>query len=144
MAPADLAGVLAPILRGQADYVKGNRLFTGRAWELIPRHRYLGNAALSMLTKVASGYYHVADSQCGYTAISRRALDMIPLDSLWGGYGYCNDILGLLNIYVLRVVDVPVQPVYNVGEVSGLRPGMNSGAKVKLEWNRGPLCGNPA
>ena len=57
-------------LRGEVDYAKANRLFTGRAWELIPRHRYLGNAVLSLLTKIASGYWHVADSQAGYTAIS--------------------------------------------------------------------------
>ena len=51
--------------RGEVDYAKANRLISGRAWELIPRHRYLGNAVLSLLTKIASGYWHVADSQAG-------------------------------------------------------------------------------
>ena len=69
MDPADLEAIAAPVARGEVDYAKANRLFTGQAWELIPRHRYLGNAVLSLLTKIASGYWHVADSQSGYTAI---------------------------------------------------------------------------
>ena len=62
--------------------------FTGEAWTQIPRHRYLGNAFLSLLTKIASGYWHVADSQTGYTAISREALETLPLDKLYKRYGY--------------------------------------------------------
>ena len=61
MDPADLAALVEPVTRGEVDYAKANRLFTGQAWELIPRHRYLGNAVLSFLTKIASGYWHVAD-----------------------------------------------------------------------------------
>ena len=71
MDPADLEALVAPVARGEVDYAKANRLFTGQAWELIPRTRYLGNAVLSMLTKIASGYWHVADSQSGYTAIGK-------------------------------------------------------------------------
>ena len=71
MDPADLATLAQPVARGEVDYAKANRLFTGQAWELIPRHRYLGNAVLSLLTKIASGYWHVADSQSGYTAVAR-------------------------------------------------------------------------
>ena len=74
MDPVDLPRLLTPLVRGQADYAKGNRLFTGEAWKIIPRHRYLGNAVLSLLTKIASGYWHVADSQSGYTAITSEAL----------------------------------------------------------------------
>src|SRR5919204_3467159 len=72
MDPADLATLVRPVARGELDYAKANRLVSGEAWNLIPRMRYLGNAVLSMLTKVASGYWHVADSQSGYTAISRE------------------------------------------------------------------------
>jgi glycosyltransferase involved in cell wall biosynthesis len=61
MDPADLEAIAGPVVRGEVDYAKANRLFTGRAWELIPRTRYLGNAVLSLLTKIASGYWHVAD-----------------------------------------------------------------------------------
>ena len=70
MDPAELETLVAPVARGEVDYAKANRLFTGQAWQLIPRARYLGNAVLSLLTKIASGYWHVADSQAGYTAIS--------------------------------------------------------------------------
>ncbi len=55
MDPEDLAALVVPVARGEVEYAKANRFFTGRAWELIPRHRYLGNAALSLLTKIASG-----------------------------------------------------------------------------------------
>jgi len=121
MDPDELERVVGPIVRNEADYVKGNRLFTGEAWTQIPRHRYLGNAFLSLLTKIASGYWHVADSQTGYTAISREALETLPLDQLYKRYGYPNHLLVMLNVYNFRVMDVPVRPVYNIGEVSGIR-----------------------
>jgi len=121
MDPAELPLIMGPVVRGEVDYVKGNRLFTGEAWRLIPRYRYLGNAFLSLLTKIASGYWHVADSQTGYTAISRRALEMLPLEKLYPRYGYPNHLLVMLNIYGMRVRDVPVRPIYNIGEKSGIR-----------------------
>ena len=74
MDPADLLTLVEPVARGEVDYAKANRLVSGEAWKLIPRTRYLGNAILSLLTKIASGYWHVADSQTGYTAISRSML----------------------------------------------------------------------
>ena len=71
MDPEDLPTLVEPVARGELDYSKANRLSTGQAWQLIPKTRFFGNAILSMLTKVASGYWHVADSQSGYTAVSR-------------------------------------------------------------------------
>jgi len=121
MDPHDLGAVLDPVLDGIADYVKGNRLFTGEAWKKIPHYRYLGNSFLSLLTKIASGYWNVADSQTGYTAISRQALETLPLEKLYPRYGYPNHLLVMLNIYNFRVADVPVTPVYNIGEKSGIR-----------------------
>ncbi len=121
MDPDDLEPVVRPVAEGRADYSKGNRLFTGRAWHIIPRHRYFGNAALSLLTKIASGYWHVADSQCGFTAISKSALESIDIDKIYPRYGMPNDILVKLNISEQRVCDVPIRPVYNIGEVSGIR-----------------------
>jgi glycosyltransferase involved in cell wall biosynthesis len=121
MDPAELERVVGPVVRDEADYVKGNRLFTGEAWQLIPRHRYLGNAFLSLMTKIASGYWHVADSQTGYTAISAEAIRLLPLEKLYPRYGYPNHLLVMLNVYGQRVRDVPVRPVYNIGEESGIR-----------------------
>ena len=83
MDPADLEAIAGPVARGEVDYAKANRLFTGRAWELMPHTRYLGNAVLSLLTKIASGYWHVADSQSGYTAIGRSTLEILDLDRIY-------------------------------------------------------------
>jgi glycosyltransferase involved in cell wall biosynthesis len=121
MDPADLPHVLAPVIDGDADYVKGNRLFTGEAWKIIPKNRYLGNAFLSLLTKISSGYWHLADSQTGFTAISAEAINLLPLDKLYPRYGYPNHMLAMLNVFNQRVKDVPVRPVYNIGEKSGIR-----------------------
>ncbi len=121
MDPEDLPKLLAPCARGQVDYAKGNRLITGEAWKLIPRTRYLGNAVLSLLTKIASGYWHVADSQTGYTVVTAEALAVLQLRRLYPRYGFPNHLLVELNNYDFRVRDVPIKPVYNVGEVSGIR-----------------------
>lgn len=121
MDPADLDRVVAPVARGEADYVKGNRLFRGESWRMIPHYRYLGNAMLSLMTKIASGYWHIADSQSGYTAISHTALERIDLDRIYKRYGMPNDILVRLNVGNFRVRDVSIRPVYNIGEVSGIR-----------------------
>jgi len=121
MDPAELASLVAPVARGEVEYAKANRLVSGEAWELIPRARYLGNAVLSLLTKIASGYWHVADSQAGYTAISRSALGRLDLVRLYRRYGFPNDMLVHLNVQNARVRDVPSRPIYGVGEESGIR-----------------------
>jgi len=121
MNPDDLPAVLDPVINDEADYSKGNRLVTGEAFRRIPKIRFFGNSVLSLLTKIASGYWHVADSQTGYTAINRRALHAIDWDSMYKRYGQPNDLLVKLNVEEMRVVDVPVEPVYNVGEKSGIR-----------------------
>jgi hypothetical protein len=108
-------------VRGELDYAKANRLFTGQAWTLMPRTRYLGNAVLSMLTKIASGYWHVADSQSGYTVIAREMLAQLDLGRVYTRYGFPNDMLVHLNVWNGRVRDFPSRPVYGVGERSGIR-----------------------
>jgi glycosyltransferase involved in cell wall biosynthesis len=121
MDPADLEALVAPVARGEVDYAKANRLFTGQAWELIPRTRYLGNAVLSFLTKIASGYWHVADSQTGFTALGLPTLRLLDLDRVYARYGFPNDLLVHLNVWNARVRDVPSRPIYGVGEQSGIR-----------------------
>ncbi len=121
MDPDNLEDIVMPVVLGEADYVKGNRLFTGEAWQIIPRYRYLGNAFLSLMTKISSGYWHLADSQTGYTAISKETAAAIPLEELFPRYGYPNHILAMLNVYNQRVRDVPIRPIYNIGEKSGIR-----------------------
>jgi glycosyltransferase involved in cell wall biosynthesis len=121
MDPADLETLAGAVARDEVDYAKANRLFTGEAWKLIPRSRYLGNAILSLLTKIASGYWHVADSQSGYTAVSRTLLEELDLGHLYPRYGFPNDMLVQLNVWNARVRDFPSRPIYGVGERSGIK-----------------------
>ncbi|HYA94254.1 MAG TPA: glycosyltransferase family 2 protein [Thermodesulfobacteriota bacterium] len=121
MDPKDLPNLLDPVANGEVDYSKGNRLFTGKAWKIIPKTRYLGNAILSFLTKIASGYWHVADSQSGYGAVSLEVLKTIDLDGVYKRYGMPNDFLVRLNVFHFRVRDVSVNPIYGIGERSGIK-----------------------
>jgi glycosyltransferase involved in cell wall biosynthesis len=121
MDPAELRGLVEPVARGELDYAKTNRLFSGQAWQVMPHHRYLGNAVLSLLTKIASGYWHVADSQSGYTAIGLTTLEQLDLDRIYPRYGFPNDLLVHLNVWNARVRDIPSRPVYGVGERSGIK-----------------------
>ena len=121
MDPEDLPTLVEPVARGELDYSKANRLSTGQAWQLIPKTRFFGNAILSMLTKVASGYWHVADSQSGYTAVSRGMLEQLDLDHIYTNYGFPNDMLVHLNVWNARVRDFPSRPIYGVGERSNMR-----------------------
>ena len=120
MDPDDLPAIITPVVEDRADYSKGNRLFTGEAYKRIPKVRYFGNAFLSLLTKIASGYWHVADFQSGYTAINKAALHTIDWDKMYKRFGQPNDLLVRLNVYNFRVVDVPINPLYNIGEKSGM------------------------
>src|SRR5438874_778612 len=103
MDPSDLETLVAPVARREVDYAKANRLFTGQAWEVIPRYRYLGNAFLSLMTKIASGYWHVADSQSGYTAISLEMLGLLGL-----GLGIAEVVLRILGNHITAATVVLV------------------------------------
>jgi len=131
MDPDDLPALLDPIADGTADYVKGNRFKHPDIWSAMPASRIVGNALLSAATRVTSGYRHVFDSQCGYTAISRDALERLDLAELWGRYGYPNDLLSRLNVAGARVVDVCVRPIYG----DRWRSGINFGTVVHpIPW----------
>jgi len=118
MNPHELPSLLDPVAEDMVDYSKGNRLFTGEAYKTIPKVRYFGNAFLSLLTKIASGYWHIADFQSGYTVINKRALHLIDWGRMYRRFGQPNDLLVRLNVYNCRVADVPITPLYNVGENS--------------------------
>lgn len=121
MDPSDLPSLLKPVVDGEVDYAKGNRLATGEAFSLIPKTRFFGNAILSLLTKIASGYWHIVDSQSGYTVINKKALNTIDWNKMYKRYGQPNDLLVRLNVENFKVRDVPIKPVYNVGEQSGMK-----------------------
>jgi len=121
MDPAELQSLCEPIVRGEVDFVKGNRLIHRSAWLVIPKIRYLGNSVLSILTKIASGYWHVSDTQTGYVAISLKALESIRLHDLYPRYGYPNDLLVKLNIAFCTIREVEIKPIYQVGEKSKMK-----------------------
>jgi glycosyltransferase involved in cell wall biosynthesis len=121
MHPKNLPDLLDPVAENRTDYAKGNRLFTGEAYQKIPKIRYFGNAFLSLLTKIASGYWHIADSQSGYTVTNKDILHAIDWDQMYRRYGQPNDLLVRLNVLQFRVMDVPIDPVYHIGEKSGIK-----------------------
>jgi len=122
MDPADLPRLLAPVLGGEADYAKGNRLGWPGGWRHIPPVRLLGNLVLSYLTRLASGYRRLLDTQSGYTVAARPVLALLTAEPFFPRYGYPNDVLIRLGAAGARVVDVPVRPIYGPTWRSGLRP----------------------
>lgn len=125
MDPADLANLVGTVVNDGADYAKGNRFAWPGVSQVMPFHRLAGNVVLSLLTRLATGYRHIFDSQCGYTAANRRALAAILSGPLFARYGYPNDLLSRLRGVDARVVDVPVRPVYGPDWRSGIRiPGV--------------------
>lgn len=120
MDAAELPVLLRPIVLGMAEYAKGNRFRrTGRPPDM-PARRWFGNVMLSFLTKVASGYWHVFDPQCGFTAITAPTLARLKLDGIAQDYFFENDMLIRLNVIDARVVDVSTAALYGV-ETSSLR-----------------------
>lgn len=112
MDPEYLDRVIDPVVDEEVDYAKGNRLLNREYRREMPTFRLAGNALLTFLTKIASGYWKMMDPQNGYTAISHDALDNIGIQNLYEYYGYCNDLLVKLNAKGMRIADVNVPAVY--------------------------------
>ena len=121
MDPDELESIVKPVIERGIDYVKGNRLSHPAAKVIVPQIRYFGNNVLSLMTKIASGYWSVSDTQTGYTAISLEALNKIELYDIYHTYGCPNDILVKLNIAGCTLLEVPIKPIYNVGEKSKMK-----------------------
>lgn len=121
MDPAELESICSPVIKENIDYVKGNRLIHRSAYFVIPKVRYFGNSILSILTKIASGYWHVSDTQTGYTAISLKALQSIRIFDIYKSYGMPNDLLVKLNIAFCTLREVEIKPVYDIGEKSKMK-----------------------
>jgi len=121
MDPADLPDIIKPVASSRVDYTKGNRFYNPDVLKKMPLIRLLGNIVLSFLTKITSGYWHIADSQSGYTAVSLKVLKTIDPMAIYKRYGMPNDFLVTLNIFDFSVEDVPVNPLYGIGEKSGIK-----------------------
>jgi len=122
MDPVLLPRFVNPIAAGQADYTKGNRFYSIESLESMPFVRKLGNAALSFINKIASGYWGVMDPTNGYTAIHRTALSQLPFEKISERYFFESDMLFRLGTVRAVVQDVPMMSVYG-DEVSNLRIG---------------------
>jgi glycosyltransferase involved in cell wall biosynthesis len=123
MDPNELLDICTPVILEDVDYVKGNRLRHPSAKFVIPKVRFFGNSVLSMLTKIASGYWKISDTQTGYTAISLRALNAIKIYEIYQSYGMPNDLLVKLNIAGCSLKEITIKPVYRVGEQSKMKVG---------------------
>jgi glycosyltransferase involved in cell wall biosynthesis len=119
MHPDDLRAVVAPVVRGEADYVKGDRFGAPGVARTMGLPRWIGGQVFSRLTSWAIGA-RISDSQCGFTALSRGSALALDLGELWAGFGYPNDLLGRVALRGLRIREVPVRPVYG-DEKSKLR-----------------------
>ena len=109
---ARLPDFLNPLLSGEADYAKGNRFSTKTHLNEMPAWRVFGNHLLTILTRIASGYWNISDPQNGYTAITRNTLEKIDLDKIYRGFAYENDMLVKLNVIGAKVIDIPHPAIY--------------------------------
>jgi dolichol-phosphate mannosyltransferase len=120
MDPAIIPRLIDPILNKTADYVKGNRFYDLAFLQKMPALRKIGNSALSFVNKMSSGYWNVMDPTNGYTAISRTALEQLPLEKIDNRFFFESDMLFRLNIIRAVVIDIPMKAVYK-NEKSNLR-----------------------
>jgi glycosyltransferase involved in cell wall biosynthesis len=112
MNPTFIPTVMAPIIAGEADFVKGNRFFDLDSVRAMPRGRLWGNAGLSFLSKLSTGYWQMFDPTNGYLAVHANVLRMLPLEKLHHGYFFESDLLFRLNTLGAKMIEVPMEAVY--------------------------------
>lgn len=112
MDPALLDIFVQPILRGEADYTKGNRFYNLESLRSMPAVRLLGNAILSFLSKISTGYWNLFDPTNGYTAIHAAVARYLPVSKISKRYFFETDLLFRLNTLRACVVDVPMEAIY--------------------------------
>lgn len=130
MDPALINDFVAPIIHGEADYTKGNRFFDLEKVRTMPILRLYGNAALSLLCKLSSGYWTIFDPTNGYTAIHSDIARNLPMGKISQRYFFETDMLFRLNTLRAVVVDIPMEAKYD-NEVSNLNI-----SKVIFEFSR--------
>lgn len=119
MDPELIPQFINPIINGYSDYTKGNRFYDIENVSLMPKMRLLGNAILSFMSKLSTGYWKIFDPNNGYTAIHSRVLKLIPLLKISKSYFFESDMLFRLNTLRAVVVDIPMQAKYK-DEISNL------------------------
>lgn len=123
MDPALISNLVEPIENGHADYTKGNRFFDIDFLKGMPAARLFGNACLSFINKLTSGYWTIMDPTNGFTAIETRALSLLSLDQIENRYFFESDMLYHLGKVRAAVIDIPMQAKYGT-EVSNLHIGL--------------------
>lgn len=112
MDPEALASLVLPVALGRADYAKGNRFVHSREIRAMPLPRLVGNAALSLLAKLSTGYWNLLDPTNGYTVISREALTAIDMDQLDDRFFFESSMLAELSLGRAVCVDVAIPARY--------------------------------
>lgn len=112
MDPALIPNLIRPLLNGQADYSKGNRFFNPDGLVAMPKLRLIGNAALSFMSKLSSGYWNIFDPTNGFVAIDARVLTLLPLDKIDRRYFFESDMLFRLGTFRAKIVDIPMDARY--------------------------------
>lgn len=120
MDPSLIPIFAAPIITGQADYTKGNRFFYLESLRSMPKIRIFGNAVLSLMSKISTGYWNIFDPTNGYTAIHSSVARLLPLEKISNRYFFETDVLFRLNTLRAVVKDIPMDAVYS-DEVSNLK-----------------------
>ena len=120
MDPKLIPDFVKPIIEGKCDYTKGNRFFFLENVSKMPTLRLIGNAFLSLLTKISSGYWDLFDPTNGYTAISKKVLIHLPLEKVSKRFFFETDMLFRLNTIRAAVMDIPMNAKYD-DEVSNLK-----------------------
>ena len=120
MDPALIDNLIEPIISGEADYSKGNRFYDLENIKTMPTIRIIGNAVLSLMTKLSSGYWNIFDPTNGYTAIHASVCKILPFKKISNRYFFETDMLFRLNTMRAVVVDVPMVASYG-NETSHLK-----------------------
>lgn len=119
--PREIPSFVEKFKKSNVDFVKGDRFSSPDLLRVMPKVRLFGNVFLSALTKFSSGYWDLSDSQCGYFAMKTKIAKRLDWSILRQGYGQINDIVIRLNELNAKVSSIPVQAIYGVGEISGIK-----------------------
>jgi len=120
MPPSLIPKLIGPIVRQEADYVKGNRFYDLNFLKSMPASRQFGNSMVSFISKMACGYWNIMDPANGFTAISAKALSHLPLEKTDRRFFFESDMLFRLNTIRAVVKDLPMYSEYGT-EKSNLR-----------------------
>lgn len=128
-----MTNMIDTLLDNDLDYVKANRFVHLDALKQMPTFRRIGNTVITILTKFASGYYSIFDSQNGYGVFKLKTLQKLPFDHIGRRYDYENTLLIALSIMGARIKDEPVPAIYG-DEVSTIPVFKTTMRALRVVW----------